>query len=291
MSDERVIGFIGIGVMGRSMAKHLIDAGYQMRVYNRTKSRASELLDAGAVWCDDPAEVASRADLIITIVGFPKDVEEVYFGDKGILSSIRPGSLIVDMTTSEPVLATRIYESAKKRSVSALDAPVSGGDTGAKEARLSIMVGGDVETYDSVLPLFELMGKNIVHQGPAGSGQHCKMCNQIAIAANMLGVCEAVGYAYESGLDPNKVLDSISSGAAGSWSLANLAPRMIAGNSSPGFYVKHFIKDMRIAASSSDDLGFDTPALDLALSMYERLAASGGEDNGTQALIKLYRPS
>lgn len=289
MSDERVVGFIGIGVMGRSMAKHLLDAGYQLRVYNRTKSRASELLDAGAVWCDDPAEVASHADVVITIVGFPKDVEEVYFGNKGIFSSIRSGSVIVDMTTSEPALATRIYESAKKRSVSALDAPVSGGDTGAKEARLSIMVGGDVETFDSVLPLFELMGKNIVHQGPAGSGQHCKMCNQIAIAANMLGVCEAVGYAYESGLDPNKVLDSISSGAAGSWSLSNLAPRMIAGNSSPGFYVKHFIKDMRIATSSSDDLGFDTPALDLALSMYERLAANGGEDNGTQALIKLYR--
>ncbi len=288
-TENTTIGFIGTGVMGKSMAGHLLDAGYAMNVYNRTKDRASALVERGAVWKPNPAEVASASDVVITIVGFPKDVEEVYFGDNGILSALRPGSIVVDMTTSEPALARRIADAASEKGAGALDAPVSGGDTGAREARLAIMVGGEKDAYDRVLPIFELMGKNIVLQGPPGSGQHCKMCNQIAIAAGMLGVCEAVSYAYRAGLDPQTVLSSIESGAAGSWSLSNLAPRMIAENYEPGFYVKHFIKDMRIAAASSDAMGLDTPGLDLALSMYERLASSGGENNGTQALIKLYR--
>ena len=289
MSTKPVIGFVGTGVMGRSMAGHLLSAGYEMHVFNRTKKRAQDLLDGGAVWHESPGEVATVSDVVITIVGFPNDVEEVYFGAGGIIEKIRSGSIVVDMTTSEPALAKRIYDESKSKGVSALDAPVSGGDTGAREARLSIMVGGDRETFDAILPLFEIMGKNIVLQGPAGSGQHCKMCNQIAIASGMLGVCEAIAYAYDSGLDPETVLTSISTGAAGSWSLSNLAPRMIAGNFDPGFFVKHFIKDMRIAAESSKDLDLDTPGLSLALSMYEKLASEGGESDGTQALLKLYK--
>ena len=289
MSTKPTIGFVGTGVMGVSMAGHLLDSGYEMHVFNRTKERAAPLVDSGAVWHETPGDVAAATDVVITIVGFPNDVEQVYFGSDGILDNIRSGSIVVDMTTSEPALAKRIYEEAKSKGVSALDAPVSGGDTGAREARLSIMVGGDKDTFDTILPLFEIMGKNIVLQGPAGSGQHCKMCNQIAIASGMLGVCEAIAYAYDSGLDPETVLTSIATGAAGSWSLSNLAPRMIAGNFDPGFFVKHFIKDMRIAAESSKDLDLDTPGLSLALSMYEKLASEGGESNGTQALLKLYR--
>ncbi len=287
--SKPIVGFVGTGVMGRSMAGHLLNAGYEMHVYNRTKERADSLVEGGAVWHDTPGEVAAASDVIITIVGFPNDVEQVYFGDGGIIENVRSGSVVVDMTTSEPALAKRIYENAKSKGVSALDAPVSGGDTGAREARLSIMVGGDAETFETVLPLFEIMGKNIVLQGPAGSGQHCKMCNLIAIASSMIGVCEAIAYAYDSGLDPETVLTSISTGAAGSWSLSNLAPRMIAGNFDPGFFVKHFIKDMRIAAESSKDLDLETPGLSLALSMYEKLASEGGERDGTQALLKLYR--
>jgi 3-hydroxyisobutyrate dehydrogenase len=286
---DTVIGFIGTGVMGRSMAGHLLDAGYKLFVYNRTKDRADDLVGRGASWCSTPGEVAAQADVTITIVGFPKDVEEVYFGENGILASTKAGAVLIDMTTSEPALAKRIYEAAKELQATALDAPVSGGDTGAKEARLAIMVGGEQADFDDVLPIFELMGKNIVLQGPAGSGQHCKMCNQIAIASGMLGVCEAISYAYKSGLDPETVLSSISSGAAGSWSLSNLAPRMIDGNFDPGFFVKHFIKDMRIASGSSEAMNLETPGLDLALSLYEKLADQGGGDYGTQALLKLYR--
>jgi 3-hydroxyisobutyrate dehydrogenase len=287
--ENTKIGFVGIGVMGKSMAGHLVKAGYQLAVYNRTKEKARELIDGGAVWCSSPGEAAARSDVVITIVGFPNDVEEVYFGPDGILAHAKSGTVLIDMTTSDPALAVRIADAASKRGASALDAPVSGGDVGAREARLAIMVGGERAVFDEVSPIFGLMGKNIVYQGPPGSGQHCKMCNQIAIASGMLGVCEAIGYAYRAGLDPETVLSSISSGAAGSWSLSNLAPRMIAGNYAPGFFVKHFIKDMRIASASSDSLELDTPGLDLALRMYERLAAEGEGDSGTQALMKLYR--
>jgi 3-hydroxyisobutyrate dehydrogenase len=274
--------------MGKSMAGHLLKAGYSMSVYNRTKSKASDLVDSGAEWRDTPGDVAKDSDVVITIVGFPKDVESVYFGSDGILANAKPGSYIIDMTTSQPELAIRIYDEAKQKDVKSLDAPVSGGDTGAKEAKLSIMVGGDEDAFNEVKPLFDLMGKNVVYQGDAGSGQHTKMCNQIAIAAGMLGVCEAIAYARAAGLDPDTVLKSIESGAAGSWSLSNLAPRMIAGNFDPGFYVKHFIKDMTIASGSADNLNVETPGLDLAKKMYQELESQGGGDFGTQALYKLY---
>ena len=286
--DNSIIGFIGVGVMGKSMAGHLLDAGYTVHVFNRTKAKAEEIIGRGAVWEDTVASLSAKCNVIIAIVGFPKDVEEVFLGSDGIIANARSGSYIIDMTTSKPDLAVEIYRKAVERGVLALDAPVSGGDMGAREARLSIMVGGDREAFEAALPIFELLGKNIVLQGPAGSGQHCKMCNQISIAAGMLGVCEALSYAYKSGLDPKTVLQSIESGAAASWSLSNLVPRMIDGNYNPGFFVKHFIKDMSIAVESAESMGVKAPGLKLALSMYEELASKGGEDNGTQALYKLY---
>lgn len=282
------IAFIGTGVMGRSMAGHLLAAGNETTVYNRTKSKADELVGNGARWAPTPAEASRGAEVVFTIVGFPDDVEEVYFGSDGIFAAAERGAILVDMTTSRPDLAVRIADEASGRGMQALDAPVSGGDVGAREARLSIMVGGDEKSFATVKPLFDLMGANIVLQGPPGSGQHTKMCNQIAIAAGMLGVCESMAYAQASGLDPERVLESIASGAAGSWSLSNLAPRMIAGNFAPGFYVKHFIKDLSIAIESADQLGLSLPGLDLAKRLYVELAESGGEDDGTQALFKRY---
>ncbi len=287
---KQAIGFIGLGVMGRSMAGHLLAAGYPLRVFTRTSGTASALLERGAVWAGSPAALARACDVVFTIVGFPRDVEAVYFGADGLIEALRPGCVLVDMTTSRPDLAARIAAAAAGRGAAALDAPVSGGDKGAREAALSIMVGGDRENFERILPLFRIMGKNIVHQGPAGSGQHCKLCNQIAIAGTMIGVCEAVAYARRAGLDPQTVLQSIGAGAAGSWSLGNLAPRMLAGDFAPGFFVKHFIKDMDIAAASADALALDTPGLDLALALYRRLAAAGGGDMGTQALYRLYDP-
>lgn len=284
-----VVGFIGLGVMGRSMAGHLQKAGYPLRVYNRTKTRAEELVREGAVWCDSVGELAAASDVVISIVGFPRDVEEVYFGERGILASARKGCCTADMTTSSPELAVRISAEASKRGIAALDAPVSGGDLGAREARLSIMVGGDEDIFRRMLPLFQVMGKNIVYQGKAGSGQHAKMANQIVIASQMMGVCEALAYAMKAGLDPRNVLASIESGAAGSWTLSKLGPRMLAGDFEPGFYVKHFIKDMRIALASAEELHLDAPGLRTALGLYERLACEGGENEGTQALFKLYR--
>jgi len=285
------IAFIGTGVMGRSMASHLMDAGHELHLYNRTKSKADDLVARGARWHDGPGSAAAGADVVFTIVGFPKDVEEIYLGSGGILESCREGVILVDMTTSEPSLAIRIAEEAARKDCRCLDAPVSGGDTGARNGTLSIMVGGDEGAFAEIRPLFELMGSNIVYQGPAGSGQHTKMCNQIAIASNMLGVCEAVAYARRAGLDPETVLQSIESGAAGSWSLSNLAPRIIDGNFAPGFYVKHFIKDMRIASEAADAMDLDTPGLDLALDRYRALEARGGGDSGTQALYRMYDES
>lgn len=286
--DNTTIGFIGIGVMGKSMARHLMQGGYRMHIYTRTKAKATDLIEEGANWEESVASLAAKCNVIFTIVGFPPDVEEVYLGEQGILAKIQPGGYVVDMTTSRPDLAARIAEKAAERGVQALDAPVSGGDIGAREARLSIMVGGNKDAFDAVLPLFALMGKNIVFQGKPGSGQHAKMCNQIAIAAGMMGVCESLAYATKSGLDPNTVLKSIESGAAGSWGLSNLAPRIIKGDFAPGFYVKHFIKDMTIAIESAEAMGLDLPGLKLARQLYEKLAAEGGADNGTQALFRLY---
>ena len=289
MTEQKpTVGVIGIGVMGRSMAGHLLDAGYSVHVYNRTQAKAQDLVDRGAQWQSSPGKVAAVADVIITIVGFPVDVESVYLGEDGVLAQARSGSLAIDMTTSCPNLASRIAQEAAAKGIEVLDAPVSGGDIGAREARLSIMVGGSVSGFERALPLFEIMGKNIVHQGPAGSGQHTKMCNQIAIASGMMAISEAMAYAKKSGLQPETVLKSIESGAAGSWSLTNLAPRVLKGDYAPGFFVKHFIKDMKIAIESAQAMGLDLPGLQLAKKLYDQLASKGCEDDGTQALFKLY---
>lgn len=288
ISEQAVIGFIGTGVMGKSMASNLLKAGYPVLVYNRTKAKAEDLAKQGAVVKETVGQLAGEADVVITMVGFPKDVEEVYFGTEGIFQCAKPGTYLIDMTTSTPTLAVKIYREAQARGMYALDAPVSGGDIGAREGRLTIMVGGDEEVFHHVRPILERMGVNIVLQGGAGAGQHTKMCNQIAIASNMIGVCEAIAYAKKAGLDPQTVLKSIETGAAGSWSLSNLAPRMIRGDFAPGFYVKHFIKDMGIALEAAKEMGLDTPGLALAKRLYEQLAEIGEENSGTQALYKLY---
>ncbi|WP_235615581.1 NAD(P)-dependent oxidoreductase [Brevibacillus reuszeri] len=287
-AENTVIGFVGTGVMGKSMASHFLNAGYQVLVYTRTKEKAEDLLARGAVWKERISDLAASSNVIITMVGYPSDVEEVYLGAEGIVSHAKPGTFLLDMTTSKPSLAKKIYEEAKNKSLYSLDAPVSGGDVGAREARLTIMVGGDQEAFDSVEPLLQIMGKNVVLQGGPGAGQHTKMCNQICIATNMIGVCEAIAYAKKAGLDPTRVLTSIEAGAAGSWSLSNLAPRMIAGNYAPGFYIKHFIKDMGIALEAAKEMGLLTPGLELSKSLYEELADKGEQDSGTQALIKWF---
>lgn len=286
--ENTVIGFIGAGVMGSSMANNLLKAGYRVIVSSRTKEKAEALLKNGAKWADSPKLVAEEANVIITIVGYPTDVWEVYLGENGLIPNGKPDTYLLDMTTSTPSLAIEIYEEAKKKGMHALDAPVSGGDIGAREARLSIMVGGDEEDFNNVLPIFEVLGTNIVYQGKAGSGQHTKMCNQIVIASGMVGVSEAIVYAEKSGLNPETVLQSISSGAAGSWSLSNLAPRMIQGNFEPGFYIKHFIKDMTIALEEAEKMGMEAPGLSLTLSLYKQLAEKGEENSGTQALYKYW---
>lgn len=286
---NKTVGFIGLGVMGNSMAKHLLHAGYRLNVYSRTKEKAEEVISLGASWKGSVKELAKQSEIIITMIGYPKDVEEVYLGEQGIIEAANSGTHVIDMTTSQPALAKKIYEQASTKQIYVLDAPVSGGDIGAKEARLAIMVGGDKQAFDYCLPLFEAMGKNIVYQGAAGAGQNTKMCNQIAIASGMIGVCEAIAYAEKSGLDPATVLKSISTGAAGSWSLSNLAPRMLAEDYEPGFFVKHFIKDMGIAIEESNSMDINTPGLKLAYQLYEQLAEIGEENSGTQALVKLWK--
>jgi 3-hydroxyisobutyrate dehydrogenase len=283
---KKRVGFIGTGVMGKSMAKHLMNAGHPLVVYTRTKEKAEDLIAAGAEWAASPKEAAAASDVVITMVGMPYDVEEVYFGSEGIIENACPGTVLADMTTSSPALAKRIAKAAEAKGLHAVDAPVSGGDIGAREARLSIMAGGSDEAFQLAEPIFAVMGTNVVHQGGPGSGQHTKMCNQIAIASGMIGVCEAVLYAEKAGLDPETVLKSIESGAAGSWSLSNLAPRMIKGDFAPGFYIKHFIKDMNIALESAEEMGLLTPGLKLARELYLKLAESGEENSGTQALYK-----
>ena len=287
MSKERV-AFIGIGVMGKSMAGHILEAGYPLTVYNRTQSKADDLVARGATWADSPATAAEGADVVITIVGFPADVEATYFGDSGVFKTIKTGALVIDMTTSSPILAKRIAEAASEQGVGSLDAPVSGGDLGAREARLSIMIGGEQRDFDRAQPLFDIMGKNIQLQGPAGSGQYTKMCNQIAIASGMVAIGEALAYAKVAGLDPKQVLASIETGAAGSWSLSNLAPRALDGDLAPGFFVKHFIKDMKIALESASEMGLELPGLELAKGHYDKLSGQGGADDGTQALFRYY---
>lgn len=282
------LGFIGTGVMGNSLVKHLLDHEHEVSIYTRTAQKAENLVEAGAILVESPQQVAENSEVIFTMVGYPSDVEEIYFGDKGIIQHAKSGAVLVDMTTSQPHLAQRIFKAAAEKGLHALDAPVSGGDVGAQNAVLSIMVGGEKDVFKQVSPLLNLFGENIVFQGPAGSGQHTKMCNQINIANNMMGVCESLIYAKKAGLDPESVLRSISSGAAGSWSLSNLAPKMITEDFRPGFYIKHFIKDMKIAAEEAENWGLNLPGLRLSLSMYEELAAKGYEDNGTQTLIRHY---
>lgn len=285
--QNTVVGFIGTGVMGRSMASHILKAGYRVIVYNRNSAKAQELLAQGAVWAEID-ELAAQSDVVITMVGYPRDVEQVYFAEKGILAHAKPGSILVDMTTSSPKLAVRIYESARAKGLAALDAPVSGGDVGAREARLAIMAGGDSATFEKVLPLFQCMGNNIMLLGPAGAGQHTKMCNQIVIASNLKGVCEALLYAKGAKLDPHKVLTAIGTGAAASWQLNNLGPKILSGDFAPGFFAKHFLKDLKIAVEAAADMGLRTPSLDQTLRLFEELVANGGGDSGTQALFKLY---
>ncbi|HEX3803483.1 MAG TPA: NAD(P)-dependent oxidoreductase [Solirubrobacteraceae bacterium] len=280
------VGWIGTGVMGISICGHLIDAGYQTTVYSRTRSRSQPLLDKGASWAQTPAEVAANSDVTFTMVGYPADLREVVLGEQGVLASARPGSVVVDMTTSEPSLAQEIFTAAAEKGVASVDAPVSGGDIGARNATLSIMVGGETATVEALRPLFELLGKTIIHQGPAGAGQHTKMVNQTLIASGMVGVCEALLYAYRAGLDLETVLESVSGGAAGSWSLSNLAPRMLKGDYAPGFMVEHFIKDMEITLAEARRMNLALPGLALAHELYLALRAQGGGRDGTQALIR-----
>jgi 3-hydroxyisobutyrate dehydrogenase len=288
MPEKPAIAFIGTGVMGRSMAGHLLKAGHPLHVFNRTREKAQALLDSGATWHDSAGSAAAAAEIVITMLGFPRDVEETYLAPGGIVERARKGALLVDMTTSSPALARRISAAASERGLEALDAPVSGGDIGAREARLVIMAGGGEATFERARPVLSLMGGNVSYHGPSGAGQHCKMANQIAVAVGMIAWCEALAYALRAGLDPAKVHASISGGAAGSWSMTNLAPRALAGNYAPGFYVKHIRKDIGIAIASAQEMGTEVPGLDCARALYDRVAAKGWEEMGTQVLYRLY---
>lgn len=279
------IGWIGTGVMGASMCGHLIAKGFSATVYNRSQDKAARLLAQGAAWADTPKALAERSDVIFSIVGYPRDVREVLLGGDGALAGCKPGNVLVDMTTSQPSLAVEIAEAAKARGVYSIDAPVSGGDIGAREARLSIMIGGDKDVVEALRPCWEAMGKTIVHQGGPGAGQHTKMVNQTLIAANMVGLCEGLLYAYKSGLDMNTVMQSVTPGAAGSWSLANLGPRIINNNFDPGFFVEHFIKDMAITLEEAQRMNLALPGLALAKQLYQALQAQGHGRDGTHALM------
>jgi 3-hydroxyisobutyrate dehydrogenase len=288
MSSERPqvrIGWIGTGVMGRWMCQQLLTRGYPTTIFNRSPDKARPLLDQGAAWADSPRAVAGASDITFAIVGLPVDVREVFLGPAGAVAGVAAGGVLVDMTTSEPALAQEIAAAARARGAHALDAPVSGGDVGAKNATLSIMVGGDTAVVERVRPLFDAMGKLVVHQGPPGAGQHTKMVNQILIATNMVGVCEALLYAHRAGLAPETVLQSVGAGAAGSWSLQNLAPRMIARNFEPGFLVEHFLKDLGIALDEARRMNLALPGLALAQQLYVAVRAQGWGRKGTQALL------
>jgi len=283
------IAFIGTGVMGRSMAGHLLAAGHELHVFNRTPARAQPLVDAGARWHASPGAAAAAADFVITMVGYPHDVEETYFGPAGVLAHARPGAVLIDMTTSSPSLAVKLAAAAAARGLSSLDAPVSGGDIGAREARLAIMVGGDAAAFARAQPLFAVMGKTIALLGGPGAGQHCKMANQIAIASGMLAWCEALTYAKKAGLDPARVVEVLGGGGAASWSLANLAPRALRGDFAPGFYVKHFRKDMGIALESAAEMKLNLPGLQQAKKLYDEVSRLGWDDSGTQVLWRWYQ--
>jgi len=280
------IGFIGTGVMGTGMIRNLLKAGYEVSVYNRTRAKAEPLLAEGCRWCASSADCAKQQDAVITIVGHPKDVEEVYFGETGVFAGVTPGTVLIDMTTTCPGLAVRIAEEAPKHGCTALDAPVSGGDTGAKNGTLTVMVGGEEAVFRRCLPLFEAMGKNIILEGGAGAGQHTKMANQIAIAANLAGTCEAIAYARAAGLDPEKMLATISTGAAGSWQMTYNGEKILRDDMTPGFFTEHFIKDMRLAAEFAEYSGLSLPVLEQVLTAFRSL--EGREREGTQTLIHYY---
>jgi 3-hydroxyisobutyrate dehydrogenase len=279
------IGWIGTGVMGRWMCQHAVQKGFAATVYNRSKDKLAPLLELGAAAADSPKQVAERSEIVFAIVGFPKDVRQVFLGPDGALAGARPGTVLVDMTTSDPSLAKEIYEAAKAKGVASLDAPVSGGDVGAKNAALSIMIGGDKEVVAAVQPVFEAMGKTIIHQGAAGAGQHTKMVNQILISSNMIAVCEGLLYGFKAGLDLETVFKSVSVGAAGSKALEILGPRMMRRDFEPGFYVEHFIKDMGIALAEAEKMNLALPGLGLAKQLYEAVRAQGYGRKGTQALL------
>ncbi len=283
--DKTRIGWIGTGVMGRSMCGHLIAAGYKTTLFTRSKEKASDLIERGAKWVASPREVAAQSDAIISIVGFPSDVREVLLGEDGALAGAKADSVLIDMTTSEPSLAVEIAEQAKMRGVVSIDAPVSGGDVGARNAALSIMIGGDADTVAALEPIWKTMGAKFIRQGGPGAGQHTKMVNQVLIATGMIGVCEALLYGYKAGLDLEKVLESVASGAAGSWSLSNYGPRIIAGNFDPGFFVEHFIKDMGIALAEARRMSIALPGLALAEQLYQAVAAQGYARMGTHSLM------
>lgn len=283
------IGFIGVGIMGKSMVRNLMKAGFQVSIYTRTKAKAEDVISEGAVWCSTVKECAKDQDVVITIVGYPKDVEEVYFGEDGIIANAKKGAYLIDMTTSSPKLAVRIFEEAEKSGLSSLDAPVTGGDGGAKAGTLTILVGGEKGAFDACMPVFEAMGRNINYEGQAGNGQHTKMCNQIALAGALSGACEAMVYAKNVGLDVQQMLDSISTGAAGSAQMSNVAPRVLKDDYNPGFFIKHFIKDMKLADEEAQGAGIRLGVLEYILSMYQNLEAEGMGELGTQALIKYYK--
>jgi len=283
--SKTTIGWIGTGVMGSSMCGHVLRAGYRVTLHSRTKAKAKPLLDLGATWAENSRAVATDSDLLFTMVGFPQDVRAVYFGETGILAGAQPGTLLIDMTTTDPALSRKIAERATAKGLSAIDAPVSGGDVGAHNATLSIMAGGDSEAVQAVMPLFELLGNKIVHQGGPGTGQQAKLCNQIVIAGTMVGVCESVLYGYKAGLDLNRMLDSIRGGAAACWTLDHLAPRILQRNFDPGFFVEHFVKDMGLALEESKRMGLVLPGLTLVHQLYQTVQTLGHGRSGTHALM------
>ena len=282
------IGFIGTGIMGAAMAGHLMDAGFEVSVYNRTKSKADKLVERGAKWCSSPGECAKGQDVVITIVGYPKDVEQVYLGEDGIIANAKEGAYVVDMTTSSPILAEKIYNVAKSKGINAVDAPVTGGDTGAKNATLTIFVGGDETSFNALKPMFEVIGKNIAYMGAAGAGQKAKMSNQIALAGALAGACEAFAYAKAAGLDINKVYDTVSTGSAGSVQMTNIVKRGLDGDFNPGFMIKHLAKDLGISTETGTAYGTALPILAMVLSQLRKMESEGKGNEGTQALLKYY---
>lgn len=287
----KTIGFIGTGVMGASVVKHLLQAGYEVNVYNRTKAKTDELIDLGAIWQDNPQKITDASELIFTMVGYPSDVEETYYGSVGIFSTEVSNKILVDMTTSTPSLALKIAETAKEKGSASLDAPVSGGDLGAKNGTLTTMVGGDQSVYEQIMPVFDVFSAKVNLQGGPGAGQHTKMANQIMIAGTMTGMTELLVYAEKAGLDLVKVLDTVGGGSAANWSLTNYAPRILNEDFTPGFFAKHFLKDLKIALDESAKLGIELPATERAKELYEKLTEQGFENDGTQALIKLWWPT